>query len=384
MRILHVITSIDPATGGPAEGLKQYCRNYISQGAEVEVLTLDDPQKAAGWEFPARVHAVGPGRGVYRYTPGAVSWLEKNVGRFDLVVINGVWNYNTLAAYRVLRKQKVPYAVFTHGMMDPYFKRAFPAKHLKKLLYWHLFLKRILNHASAVLFTAEDEKILARQSFPGYKVREQVIPYGTYGPEFDRERAEAAFFDKYPELLGKRLALTLGRIDPKKGTDILIEAFAQSLAKDPAWQLVIAGPDRVGWRKELEAQAARLGIGERITWTGMLQGELKWGAFHGSECFVLPSHQENFGIVVAEALACNLPVLLSDKVNIWREVVNQWAGMVCDDSVVGTTQMLALWAELSPEERAAVRQRALRCFDRNFNYSRTASRIMEIYQGLVR
>src|SRR6185437_1538003 len=111
---------------------------------------------------------------------------------------------------------------------------------------------------------------------------------------------------------------SLGRIHPKKGTDILIASFAASLAKNPDWQLVIVGPDQIGWQKELQALAESLGVSNRITWTGALAGSLKWGAFSASELFVIPSHQENFGIVVAEAMSCNLPVVMSNKVNIWR------------------------------------------------------------------
>jgi len=89
---------------------------------------------------------------------------------------------------------------------------------------------------------------------------------------------------------------------------------------DPRLQLVIAGPDQVGWQAALQQRAAVLGIAERITWPGMLNGELKWGAFRCAELFCLPSHQENFGIVVAEALACGLPVSAAEPVNISEEV----------------------------------------------------------------
>jgi glycosyltransferase involved in cell wall biosynthesis len=196
--------------------------------------------------------------------------------------------------------------------------------------------------------------------------------------------ASREFLARWPELRGKRLAISLGRIHPKKGTDILIEAYAATLGKDEAWQLAIVGPDQLGWRKELEPMAARLGIAGRITWTGSLNGTLKWGAFSSSEVFVLPSHQENFGIVVAEALACGLPAIVSDKVNIWREVVSCGAGFVGEDTIEGTESSLRGWAALSAQEIAELRIRARKCFHDEFDYHRTSKRAMESVESLAR
>ncbi len=378
MRILHVIPSVNPASGGPAEGLRQLCQIYRMGGHEVEVASLDSPESVAQFDFPAPVFALGPGWGIYGYSPRALHWFKQNVKRYDVVFINCIWQYNTLAAYWALKGTTTPYGVFTHGMLDPYFKRAFPFKHIKKLIYWHLFLGRILRNAYTVMFTCEEEKVLARQSFPFYRVRETVVPYGIFGPEGNLRESSEEFLNRWPELRGKRIAISIGRIHPKKGTDLLIEAFAGTLGKDPAWRLIIAGPDQMGLQKELLGLAVRVGIADRIIWPGMLRGSLKWGALAASEVFVLPSHQENFGIVVAEAMVCSLPVIISDKVNIWREVANYWAGLVCDDTVEGTKASLARWQALSLEEREAVRVRSRACFDQLFNYDVTAKRALEV------
>ena len=380
MKILHVIPSIDPATGGPVEGLKQLCHVYRSAGHEVEVACLDSPDRAAEFGFPVQVHGLGPGWGLYGYSPGALKWFKENITYFDVVFINCIWQYNTLAAYRALIGKSIPYAVFTHGMLDPYFQNRFPLKHIKKLVYWHLFLRRILKDAAAVLFTSEEERLLARQSFPGYVVRETVVPYGIFPPKLEGHEASGEFLSRWPELREKRLAVSIGRIHPKKGTDILIEAFAATMAKDSAWHLVIAGPDQVGIRENLEALACRLGISERITWTGMLTGAAKWGALFSAEVFVLPSHQENFGIVVAEAMFCSLPVIVSNKVNIWREVENYGAGLICDDTVKETKECLARWLSLTEAETAVMRIRSKKCFDDLFNYDVTAQKALEIVE----
>jgi glycosyltransferase involved in cell wall biosynthesis len=268
-------------------------------------------------------------------------------------------------------------------MLDPYFSQGHPLKHFKKVLYWHGILRRILRDASAVLFTCEEEKLLARQSFPRYSVREEVVPFGSFGPDCDLAAAAEEFVARWPDLRGKRLAVSLGRIHPKKGTDLLIQAFAGTLARDPSWRLVIAGPDQVGWQKELEALAASVGVADRITWTGMLKGTLKWGAFAASEVFVLPSHQENFGIVVAEAMACGLPVVISKKVNIWREIEASKAGLVCEDTIEGTKTALQRWSELAPEEIAALRGRARRCFDEQFNFATTSRKVLETIERVA-
>lgn len=378
MRILHVIPSVDPASGGPAEGLRQLCHIYSIGGHTVEIASLDAPESIAKFDFPAPVFALGPGWGVYGYAPRAARWFRQNLSHYDVVFINCIWQYNTLAAYRALARTSTPYAVFTHGMLDPYFKIRFPLKHLKKVLYWHLFLERILRNASAVLFTCEEEKILARQSFTPYHVRETVVPYGIFGPQCDTAQAVQSFLAQWPQLRNKRLAITMGRLHPKKAIDVLIEAFAGSLAVDPDWHLVVAGPDKDQLQPQLEALAARLGVADRVTFTGMLSGDQKWGAFAASEVFVLPSHQENFGIVVAEAMVCNLPVILSDKVNIWREVVNHWAGLICDDTVDGARAALVRWQSLTPDEIAQLRLRSRRCFDELFNYDATALKALEI------
>jgi glycosyltransferase involved in cell wall biosynthesis len=383
MRILHFIASIDSATGGPIEGLRQRCAIYREGGHEVEIASLDSPEFVRTVDFPAPLHGLGPGRGTYAYSPYSVPWLKENLTRFDLVFVNGVWNYNTLAAHRALAGTGIPWAIFTHGMLDPYFKRQFPLKHIKKSIYWHLLLGKVFRDATAVLFTCEEEKILARQSFARYMVREIVVPYGTYGPDCDIAAAAEQFLAHYPELRGKRLAISLGRIHPKKGTDILIESFATTLAKDPAWHLVLAGPDKVGWQKNLEALSQRLGIADRITWTGSLTGAMKWGAFSASEVFVLPSHQENFGIVVAEALACALPVLVSDKVNIWREIVGSSAGLVQKDTIAGTNKSLTQWSEMSPQQRAEFRVNAKQCFHEKFDFNQTAKIVLKNIEQLA-
>ena len=379
-----MIRSVDPAGGGPMEGVRQMARIYATRKIEAEIVSLDRSDDPNVTDFPLRVYALGPGSlGSYGYSPRLLAWLRQNHQSYDCVVVNGIWQFHSYACWLALHKTTTPYVVFTHGMLDPWFKRQYPLKHLKKWLYWPWAEYRVLRDARAVLFTCEEERILAPQSFWLYKVNPFVVGYGTRIPSFDLATVREQFFVKHPDLRDKRLAIFVGRIHPKKGCDLLIEAFQRTLARDPDWHLLIVGPDQVGWQAELEQMSSSLGVAGRITWTGMLQGDGKWQALAASEIFVLPSHQENFGIVVAEALACKVPVLISKQVNIWREIKDEHAGFVEEDSLNGTIKLFQTWVSLDASERSAVRANSRLCFDKHFDLDRSSTRFLKLLQDVA-
>ncbi|QCP50860.1 glycosyltransferase [Trinickia violacea] len=383
MKILHLLPTLDPKAGGPTEGVRQSGLELIAMGHQVEVASLDAPDAPYVADFPLPVTALGPGNSTYGYTPRLVPWLRENAPRFDAAVVNGLWQYQSYGAWKALHDLDVPYYVFPHGMLDPWFKRTYPLKHLKKWLYWPWAEYRVLRDARAVLFTAEEERIQARQSFWLYRASERVVSFGTASPPADAERLRERFWAAFPALKHRRVLLFLGRIHPKKGCDLLIRAFAKTASLDAGAHLVIAGPDSVGWSAELKTLAGELGIASRITWPGMLQGELKWGAFHASDAFLLPSHQENFGIAVAEALGCRVPVLISDKVNIWREVAEGGAGLVAADTVQGTEETLRCWLSLDAAARETMRVQAAATFKARFTVAAMARDLIEVLQGDV-
>src|SRR6185369_10690749 len=150
-------------------------------------------------------------------------------------------------------------------MLDPWFKRTYPLKHAKKLLYWPWAEYRVLRDARAVLFTCEQERTLARRSFALYQANEAISPFGSPVPTGHPLRQRNAFLEAWPGLAGRRILLFLGRIHPKKGCDLLIEAFARICAAHPDLQLVMAGPDSAGWRAELQRRAGALGL-RQLTW----------------------------------------------------------------------------------------------------------------------
>lgn len=383
VRILHIIASANPADGGPIEGVKQLAGVLTTMGHEVELVCLDDPDAVFLRDLAFPHYALGPAWFKYAFSARLLPWLRTHVDNYDSIIVNGLWQYHCLATWLALRRSVLPYFVFTHGMLDPWFKHAYPLKHLKKCLYWPWGQYPALRDARGVLFTCDEERRLARQSFKKYRCREMVVNYGTSPPEGDATKQRELFLSQYPELQKKRIMLFLSRIHEKKGCDLLIKAFAEVAQDQHDLHLVVAGPDQTGWQKQLLQLSEALAIDDRITWTGMLSGDLKWGAYLSAEAFVLPSHQENFGIVVSEALACGTPVLISNKVNIWREIASDSAGFVDDDTVEGTVRNLQRWLKLLPDERQRLASNAEQCFMDRLHIRKAADSLVEIIQSAV-
>jgi len=390
LRILHIIATADPRYGGPLEGIIRSSAALEKLGHFRELATFDHPSDPWVASFPIRVHALGTLKSEirrqwkwlpwvhYGFTTKFVPWLKQNAKGYDVVIVNGIWNFTALAARLSLTSSKVPYFVFTHGMLDPWFRRAYPVKTLLKQISWWCSEGPLLANAQGVLFTCEEERVLARNAFWPYNVKEFVVGYGTSDVKGNAEAQIAEFRERIPALTNKRFFLFLSRIHPKKGCDLLIQAFAKIAPLIPDIDLVMAGPDQSGWAPQLKKQAAALGIADRIHWPGMLEGNRKWGAFHGCEAFVLPSHQENFGIVVAEALACGKPVLITDKVNIWREIQQEGAGLVANDDLPGITSLLEAFIRLSDAERNKIQVSARDAFLKHFDIEQNVTRLLDV------
>lgn len=377
MKILRVIASTNPIGGGPIEGIKQASQALLSLGHETDVVCLDAPDSPWLQNFPFPIYALGPTFTGYKYCERLVPWLRKNVDRYNCVIVEGLWQFSSFGTWIALHRSRVPYFVYTHGMLDPWFKYTYPLKHLKKWLYWPWAEYRVLSDATAILFTSQEEQLLARKSFWLYKCNEAVVGYGTIAPSRDTEKKRELFLKQFPELQQKKIILFLGRIHPKKGCDLLIDAFARVASMDSILHLVISGPDQVGWQKNLQARINDLCMADRVTWTGMLENDLKWGAFHSAEVFVLPSHQENFGVAVVEAMACGVPVIISNKVNIWREILADGAGLVSNDEITSLTESLHQWLSYSLVERKLMGQRAKQSFTQRFEIGCIASHFVE-------
>ena len=391
MKLLRVIATVDPATGGPVAGLRAVTPALTSLGHETEFLTVDSPTAQFLGSWVGRVHALGPVQNRYARSSRLKAWLEKNIGRYDAVVVHGLWQDFGHTVRNVCRQRGgPPYFIFPHGMLDPALRKTYPIRHFKKWLYWQLIERRVLRDARAVLFTCEEERRLARRTFPRYQCAEEVITYGTAMPDIGRVAYSPAWQARCPSAVGRHYWLFLGRVHSKKGVDQLIQGYSKVRHATPESELpnfpdlVIAGPCLDdGYLAALKKIIAQESITPFVHWAGMLTGDAKWGAFQNAEAFILPSHQENFGIAVVESLACGKPVLISNKVNIWRELVDDGAALVEPDDISGVARLFQRWRELPPSAHEAMAACALKSYENRFEISHAAATFADQLGALI-
>lgn len=398
--MLRVIASMDPASGGPCQGIRNSIPELQRLGVHSEVVSLDDPKSSFLENDPFPIHALGPSKTSWCYSPKLSSWLEANISGYNIIIVHGLWLYHGYAVRSALIKLKLKNAmgvefipkifIMPHGMLDPYFQKASERKikAIRNLMYWKIIESRIVNEADGLLFTCEEERRLARIPFSPYQPKREInVGYGIVEPPTLNDKMNKEFRKTCPNLKDSPYFLFLSRIHEKKGVDMLIKAYEKLLAVqlkgkrlDAFPRLVIAGPglDSNYGRKMKEMVSQSNILSNYVFFTGMLNGDAKWGAFYSSKAFVLPSHQENFGISIVEALACNKPVLISRKVNIWKEIETEKSGFVADDTIEGTAQLLERWDALSEADRQELEQRAGNCYQKHFNIKQIAKQLKEV------
>lgn len=376
---------MDPIHGGPSEGIRNSVPIQNKAGVQNEVVCFDSPDAPFLKEEKILIHAIGPAKGPYAYCPGFAPWLRENLLRFDILIIHGLWLYNSYRTFQIWknfqRKElQVPKIfVMPHGMLDPYFQRdkSRRIKAIRNWLFWRLVEKRVVNGVDGVLFTCEQELLLARETFVPYHPKMEIkVGYGIKSPPIKKLESVTGFHHKCSQIKFQNYWLFLSRIHPKKGVHHLINAYLKLKEQEnniPA--LVIAGP---GLDTKYGKAQVRKGRGKDIFFPGMLTGNAKWGAFHGCEAFILPSHQENFGIAIVEAMACGKPVLITDGVNIWREIAETKAGLVCKDSEKGIFSMLKCWFTESAIEKRNMGARAATLFKQKFSIEESAKKMIKM------
>lgn len=401
MNILRIIGSMDPASGGPCQGIRNSCNELQKMGVHNEVVCLNAPDAEFLGKDAFPIHALGPNKGPWNYAAMLIPWLSENLGRFDAVIVHGLWLYPSYAAIKALQRfkakasgsEKVPRIfVMPHGMLDPYFQKAEgrKLKALRNWLYWKIIESDVVKKADGVLFTCQAELELARTTFSPYQPSREInVGYGIVTPPPFTPAMRNAFLDKCPGLGEQPYWLFLSRIHQKKGVDLLIEAYKTILLKQSEFgveipKLVVAGPklETAYGQKIKQMVADDPLLKKNVFLPGMLTGDAKWGAFYGCDAFALPSHQENFGIAVVEALACGKPVLISDQVNIWREIEAANCGIVTPDTLAGTEQALTSWLRLSTAEKEKMEQRARTTFEREFAIPAAAQRLWEAMKSV--
>ncbi|MET0465736.1 MAG: glycosyltransferase [Chitinophagaceae bacterium] len=380
---------MNPELGGPSQGIRNSIPQLEALGVHNEVLSLDDPASPFLAKEVFTINAIGAGRGPWRYNAGFEPWLEKNIERFDVIIIHGLWLYTSHATAKVIRnlkkkqgQRKIPRVyVMPHGMLDPYFQKAEgrKIKAARNWLYWKLIERRVVNEADGLIFTCEEELRLARTTFSGYRPKKEInVGYGTTDPPVYNDKMKTAFAETVGKPFEGPYLLFLSRIHSKKGVDILIEAYREIKKQQIGVpRLVIAGPGLdTDYGKRIRALA---GNDDDIVFTGMLRGDAKFGALYGCEAFILPSHQENFGIAIAEALACHKPAMISNKVNIWREIKEAGAGLIEEDTKEGVQKLLRGWLELSSTQKTKMTENAGNVFRQQFSTEQFAIRLKELF-----
>lgn len=371
MRVLHVIPSVDERSGGPATAIIPMCRALLQQGVEVLLLTTDAglnaPEVSEYKGVPAKMFPVELGAS-FKYSRALAAWLNANVRNFDLVHVHAVFNHSSVAAARACRRAGVPYVIRPLGTLDPW---SMSQKSLRKRVFWQLAGRGMMQGAAAIHYTSEAEK-LATERHTGLN-HGRVVPLGIERPTASSRENLAQHF---PSLEHDPYVLVLSRLHPKKNLDVLIEAFLATVGTRQ-WRLVLAGEGPDEYVSKLKQMAVS---DPRILFTGWVDGEQKNALLSFASLLALPSHQENFGLCVMEALSHAVPVLVSPGVNLAPEIVTANAGWVAAIDREALTTKLA--EALSDEAELAKRGRAGQQLSRQYSWENTATHLVQLYQHL--
>jgi glycosyltransferase involved in cell wall biosynthesis len=397
MKVLHVIDSMNPKRGGLCQAVRTMITGLTQYDVLNEVVCLDNQSESFIKHDSFKVFALGMGSNPWNYNPALGEWLQANLPRYNIVIVHGMWLYYGFATQKAMMNQKsgssTKVFLMPHGMLDPYFQKA-PGRKLKAIrnwIYWKLIESKLVNNVDGLLFTSDEERRISATTFTPYQPKnELVVGLGVNEPPPFHPDMNAAFADACPEMTNKSFLLFLGRIDEKKGIDLLLNAYLKILAEPEISMkeaklpyLLIAGPGQetpYGTRMQQLVQS-NPSLQPYVYFTGMLTGNAKWGAFYACEGFVLSSHQENFGIAVVESLACSRPVLISNQVNIWKEIEQSGAGKIATDTIEGTASLISYWMSLSADQKEQLFINARAAFVNHFSISSAAHKTMKAISG---
>jgi glycosyltransferase involved in cell wall biosynthesis len=389
MKILHITPRYIPAWnhGGPVKSVHEVCRELVKKGVKISVFTsnADDPvgvlkvpvettQLLDGVEityFPLRTRVGSVARGLN-------TTLRKTVVTYDVLHLHGIYQYFTFAGARAGRGQGIPYIITPRGMLDPF---AIKRKgSLKKRIFIELVGRHDLNRAAGIHYTADEEKQLVERF--GFRTPGFVVPNGINPSEYNEPCRPIHLLDKYPQLAKKQIILYLGRLDPKKGLELLIEAFARLAGSQPNLHLLVVGPDQTPYARSLKNKVLANGLKNRVDFTGFLTGDDKLWAFYLAKMFILPSYSENFGMALVEALCCGKPVITTKRVNIASDVIEYEAGLVTDCDVSQITNAIAHLLD-HPDKAIALGKQGKKLVEDRFRWDKVAHDLIEVYEDIL-
>jgi glycosyltransferase involved in cell wall biosynthesis len=389
MKILHVIETISPNYGGPVSVLKDLAAGESFFAAKVEIVTTNG-DCPSGIYCPAGVmrHWCGSDVDVHihkvdlspiGYSSAFRRWINCNLPGFDLLYVHGLYRFPQTYASHVARTSGIPYIIRPQGALDPYLYKQSSKSVILKRIYERLFDLPNLRGASAIHYMTEDERVRAR--YLNVKSPSFVIPNGLNWDRYVNLPARGSFRDDLA-IGGRPLVLFLGRINFKKGLDILIPAFAKVREVVPDAVLAIVGPDNEGYGVKVLEWVRQRGLETCVRFVGPLSEKSVIQSFVDSDLFVLPSYTENFGMAVVEALACGAPVVISDQVNIHGEVAAAGVGLVtrCDAGEVAEA-LCTLLAD--PARRIAMGAAGRALVQRKWTWDVVASQLMAEYEKVI-
>lgn len=377
MRVLHVIPSIDSRSGGPAEAIIPMCRALQKVGIEVLLATTNAGLGVKVSDLPVSHRGVSttffPAQwgDSFKFSRPMSTWLNENVGRFEVVHIHAVFNHACLAAAKACRKQGVPYVIRPLGSLDPW---SMKQKRFRKQVFWQLSGRAMLEGAAAVHYTSRAEQEAVEHSLGlNHGI---VVPLGV-DSEMEKSSREL------PMLVGSPYVLVLSRLHPKKALDVLIDAFLTVVdeRRFANWRLVVAGDGPSEYVRSLREKVSEKNAGEIVIFTGWLEGVEKKNMLSSASLLALPSYQENFGLCVMEALASGVPVLISPEVNLAAEVRTASAGWI--SAVNRPALETALREALGDEGERARRGRLGRVLSRSFSWDKVAAHWKTLYSSIA-
>ena len=365
MRLLHTVSAVSEEASGPSYSVVRLCESLIAQNQDVSLITLDWSPMCSNYSF-LKQFPLGLGPKKLGRSPTMNQWLDQNVakGKCNLIHNHGLWMMPNVYPGWAARKHHIPLMVSPRGTLS---ERAMKSGTIVKKFFWPLIQHPSLNAVSCFHATANSEYEDIRRM--GFNQPVAVIPNGIDIPEL-------------PPTMEKdyRTLLFLGRIHPIKGLDMLLTAWQTIQCRFPEWRLRIVGPDNGGYLESMRRLASELEL-ERIEFSGALLGEQKWQAYRDADLFVLPTHTENFGIVIAEALASGVPIITTHGTP-WNGLLSHECGWWIKPTVEALTETLWVALEKDKPELQVMGMKG-REYAREFDWQQIAQQTTDVYRWIL-
>ena len=381
MKVLQVVPSLAPEWGGPVKVVNELAGALEVIGVSSEIISaqgrrVGNPETVTN-DIPIHLFETGPIARLWTaHTPGLKKTLARKIPDFDLVHIQELWHYPGYIASKIARSRNVPYIVTIHGELNEW---NLQQKRLKKQIYMTAVQRGILQKSAALHAITQAESNRIRQLEIETPVA--MIPNGTHTEEFENLPDRSQFVSRYPELENRLIVLFLGRIQQKKGLDILAQAFGNLVRTRHDVRLVVAGPDEDNTLTEVKTILKSHGALEKAVFPGMLTGEQKLEALSAADIFALTSYSEGFSVALLEALSAGLPLVITDECN-FPEVGDSRAGFVVRPNDSETASALMSLLD-SADLRREMSENARRLVRSNYTWERIAEKMFTLYENVI-